>query len=437
MYRFWFTFLRELRLLGRDRSGLLLLFVMPAVLVVVITLVQDNVFKDQGGTPLVGVVVDQDGGEVAREVIRRLAQVPQVALEPHPGEVAMDAAQLRAAVQRGAYRFGLVLPEGLTMAVRERIDGEIERMFSGSAGAGGLADPPLPAITLHLDPTLTGGYGAAVTGALNQAVAAMQAAWRMRALEAALNQRITLLNEALGEMPGGESLPAVSLTGEGPALVAVTEAPPQAILPTAVQQNVPAWALFGMFFVAVPLAGGLIRERQQGIAARLMTMPVSRLTLLAGKLGAYVCVCLLQFGLILMVGHWLMPRLGTAALAVGDAYGALALVVLCSALAATGFGLMLGTLARTQEQATTLGPIAVVIAAALGGLMVPVFAMPPAMQTLSRISPLAWGHDAFMTLFVRAGDLGAVTGQLTAMLLFAAGTLLIALIGTHRRWHRQ
>jgi ABC-2 type transport system permease protein len=43
--------------------------------------------------------------------------------------------------------------------------------------------------------------------------------------------------------------------------------------PTAAQQNVPAWALFGMFFIVVPLSGSLIRERQTGSLLRLMTMP--------------------------------------------------------------------------------------------------------------------------------------------------------------------
>lgn len=422
--------------MGRDRSGLLLLFAMPAVLVVVITLVQDNVFKDQGGTRLEGVVVDRDGGEVARDLIRRLEQVPFLALVRTGDDTLLDDAGVRRAVHAGGYRFGIVLPDGLSESVRGRVEEEIRGMFSGNDGADAPVTDAPARITLHLDPTMTGGYRTAVAGALDQAVAATQIMLRMRALEQGLNRRIARLNEAMGGMPEGQSLPVLAPALEDPPLVRVAEAIPGRGVPTAVQQNVPAWALFGMFFIAVPLAGGLIRERRQGIAARLMTMPVPRLALLAGKLCAYACVCLVQFVLIVLVGKWLLPRLGTAVLDMGDAHGAVALVVLCSALAATGFGVMLGTLARTQEQATTLGPIAVVIAAALGGLMVPVFAMPAGMQALSRISPLAWGHDAFMELFVRGGDVSAVTGQVTSLLLFFAATLLVSMIATHRRWRR-
>src|SRR5690606_3490966 len=138
--------------------------------------------------------------------------------------------------------------------------------------------------------------------------------------------------------------------------------------------------------IVVPLSGSLIRERREGIFARLMIMPVSRVTLMLGKLGAYVGVCLVQFFCIVAVGKWLLPALGTDPLELTQGWTIL-LVALCSALAATGYGIMLGALARTNEQAAILGPVTVVIAAALGGIMVPVFAMPETMQVISRGSP--------------------------------------------------
>ena len=53
----------------------------------------------------------------------------------------------------------------------------------------------------------------------------------------------------------------------------------------------------------------------------------------------------------------------------------------------------------------TFGAVSVVIAAAIGGIMVPVFAMPPVMQTISIFSPLSWGLNAFLDVFVRGGSL--------------------------------
>ena len=96
------------------------------------------------------------------------------------------------------------------------------------------------------------------------------------------------------------------------------------------------------------------------------------------------------------------------------------------ALAACGYGLMLGTLARTLEQATMFGAVSVVCAAALGGIMVPVYVMPPVMQTISMFSPLAWGLNALVEISVREGTLGSVRHELLYLAVFTAGTVAIA-----------
>jgi ABC-2 type transport system permease protein len=204
-------------------------------------------------------------------------------------------------------------------------------------------------------------------------------------------------------------------------------------LPTAVQHNVPAWALFGMFFIVVPLAGSLIRERDSGTFSRILTMPVSPLVLIAGKMAAYTVVCMAQFVFIVLIGKTVLPFLGTDALQMGSSVGAVTGVAVCSALAATAYGVMLGTVARSYEQAATVGPISVVMAAALGGIMVPVFAMPSVMRTISSFSPLAWSHGAFLELFIRGGSLTDVWGRLVWLLLFFCANLCVAWAVFRRR----
>ncbi len=204
-------------------------------------------------------------------------------------------------------------------------------------------------------------------------------------------------------------------------------------LPTSVQQNVPAWALFGMFFIVVPLAGSLIKERQEGTFARLMSMPVSYVTLLLGKLAAYVLVCFIQFSLIVLIGKLLLPVMGTSTLDLGSSPAAVVVIVLSATLAATGYGVALGTIARTYEQASMFGPISVVIAAALGGIMVPVFAMPKIMQSISAFSPLAWGLNSFLEIFVRGGDLMSVAFEVSLLLLFFIAAMLVSWIYFVRR----
>jgi len=101
----------------------------------------------------------------------------------------------------------------------------------------------------------------------------------------------------------------------------VAAAEPEAMLPTSVQQNVPAWTLFAMFMVVIPLAGGLVKERQMGTMTRLRMLPVPAFTLLGTKVAAYLFVCLSQFATMVLIGMWVMPRLGTPAFELGAHLG--------------------------------------------------------------------------------------------------------------------
>ena len=203
-------------------------------------------------------------------------------------------------------------------------------------------------------------------------------------------------------------------------------------IPSSVQQNVPAWSLFGIFFIVVPLAGSLLGERRSTTIKRLFSMPVSPLTLLVGKVVAYVLVCLAQCGLILMIGKYLLPALGTPAFEIGPQPLAALVVTLCAILAATGYGTLLGVVARTYAQSAMFGAISVVVAAALGGVMVPVYAMPKLMQVISVVSPLNWGLEAFLDIFVRGGSLATVVGQLVGLLAFFMVSMLLAWISLFR-----
>jgi ABC-2 type transport system permease protein len=75
----------------------------------------------------------------------------------------------------------------------------------------------------------------------------------------------------------------------------------------------------------------------------------------------------------------------------------------------------------------------VVVAAALGGVMVPVYMMPKAIQTISAFSPLSWGLDGFLEIFVRGEGLAAVADNALALLAFFAATLAIAWWLFHRQ----
>jgi len=160
---------------------------------------------------------------------------------------------------------------------------------------------------------------------------------------------------------------------------------------------------------------------------------MSCLTILAGKIVTYVFVCIAQFWLVLTVGKFLLPLLGAPALEAGSSPIALVVIALSAALAACGYGILLGTMARTYEQASAFGAVSVVIAAVLGGVMVPVFAMPSVMKKISLFSPLSWGMNAFLDIFLRGGNLETVLPDITLLGLFFLVTTVIAWFNLSRK----
>src|SRR5690554_7994767 len=55
------------------------------------------------------------------------------------------------------------------------------------------------------------------------------------------------------------------------------------IAPTAVQHNLPAWTLFAIFFIVIPLSINIVKEKNQGTNVRLKTLPVSSFHLMLSR----------------------------------------------------------------------------------------------------------------------------------------------------------
>jgi ABC-2 type transport system permease protein len=192
------------------------------------------------------------------------------------------------------------------------------------------------------------------------------------------------------------------------------------ITPTAVQQNAPAWTLLAMFFLTVPLSVSFIREREQGNLFRLQTMTVPAWVVLGGKALPFFVINQIQMASILAVSVYLLPLLGGDRLDLGNAPLALLLLGAAASLAAIGFGIAVSMYARTAEQAASFSSATVMIMAALGGILVPKAVMPPLMQKLAMLSPLSWGLDGFLDVFVRGGGIHEMLPEMLGLLAFSA-----------------
>lgn len=198
--------------------------------------------------------------------------------------------------------------------------------------------------------------------------------------------------------------------------------------PSSVQQSVPAWLVFAMFFSVVPLANTLISERQHGTLRRLRTLPVSPALPIIGKLIPYFVINQIQVLLMLAVGVYLMPLFGADSLTLGHSLGGLAVISVALSMAALGYGILIAVIARTTDQAATLGGVGNILLAALGGIMVPRFVMPDTMQRIADFSPMAWGLEGFLDIFLRNGTVADVLPEATALLVLGTTTIALALV---------
>ena len=196
--------------------------------------------------------------------------------------------------------------------------------------------------------------------------------------------------------------------------------------PNATQQSVPSWIVFGMFFVTIPMSTIFINERTQNTLMRMTSMNISTPALFAGKIAPYLVINQVQVWLMILCGMYLVPLLGGDPLTLGHSIVGLCMVSFALSLAAIGTASLIAVIAATVEQAGTVGGIINILFGAVGGIMVPKFYMPEAMQQITVVSPMSWGLEGFLDIFLRGYEASAVIPETLALAGFGMALLLLA-----------
>lgn len=376
---------KEFLLLSRDPHGLLLLFVMPAVFVLIMTFALQNQYAMNHETRLDFFLVNQDGGQFSAAFARELGAVSPF------NRVTADAAEteLRQRARADEVMFLVVIRP------------DFEQNLAVRARAVKLLVAP------GTSPVFAGIAEARVTELLNR----------------------FYLQYRMASLPG---ISAGVLDTSTPLVDSESLFDDSGVLPSSVQHNVPAWLLFAMFFIAVPLSTTLIHERQQGTLMRLQTMGVSRAQVLSGKVVPYLLVNLMQVVLLFLIGLYLVPLLGGDQLTLGSHPAGLVLVSVAASLAAVCYALFIAQITSTVEQATIVAAVFNIIMAAIGGVMVPRFLMPEAMRQLGDFSPMAWGLEGFFDILLRHGTVVDVLPETGGLLGFAALMLALTFVFSRR-----
>ncbi|MCF6346959.1 MAG: ABC transporter permease [Flavobacteriaceae bacterium] len=410
---------KEMLLLVRDLGGLAILFVMPLVLIITVTLIQDSSFKIMNNVKIPILFVDNDKGDLSKTIQNNLEESDIFEIITQKDNIDLTEELARTAVLKGKYQLVVIIPKDITIDLQRKVSQNVSKILSElGVEEDTLRNKELISakeIKLYFDPASQKTFKNAVMNSIDKMIAKIESKSIYSAFQeefsedgvendSSLDEGNFITFKEINPKEGGED-----------------------IFPNSTQHNVPAWTLFAIFFIVIPLSINVVKEKSQGTFVRLRTNPVSYATVLGGKIITYLIVCLIQFLLMLAIGVFIFPYLGLATLEVGSNFIVLFLVALFSGLAAIGFGILLGTLAKTYEQAPPFGATAVVILAAIGGVWVPVFMMPQFMQTLSNISPMSWGLNAFYDVFLRHGGIVEVLPEIGLLFLFFIITVAISI----------
>jgi ABC-2 type transport system permease protein len=415
-YKLWTSVYKEFLLLRRDFGGVIILFVMPLVLIVTVTLIQDSTFKKVSDSKIPILVVDSDKGTVSKNVLDQLQQSDIFTVVTQIDRRKLDENIARDAVFKGKFQLAIIIPEKLSSDLQAKIDQNVNKIVSSLGMTDSVPPTEIKTIAqkevkLYFDPAVQMAFKNAVMGTIDKMISQIET----QSIYATFQDQL------------GDS----SINFEQKSFIAFKEIVPRVnnkeIIPNSTQHNVPAWTLFAIFFIVIPLSINMVKEKTQGTFIRLRTNPVPSIIVMGGKIITYLVICMIQFYMMVAVAVYIFPHLGLPSLNVNGHLFMMSIVALFSGFAAIGFGILLGTVAKTQEQSAPFGATSVIILAAIGGVWVPVFAMPATMQIIAQSSPMNWGLNAFYDVLLRQAGVSGILYEIGLLFLFFIVTTSIAL----------
>jgi ABC-2 type transport system permease protein len=349
--------------------------------------------EDNG--PLGGALVDLLGSADLADLIQ---------LEP-----ANDPTAARASVEAGTHAALITIPRGFSAGLME----------SGAAAAP---------IAVDTDPART------ISG---DVVVSIVREFVRRAQMTQTTVDVTLTQLAAAELVVPEQFAAVARqVAETTAAAGFPEAAPITVQTESARPDTssnfnplayfaPAMALLFLMYTVTIGARSFLAERQERTLARMLVAPISGAQVLGGKVLGIFLSGAAQVGLLVALSAALFGlRWGNPA--------GVVLIILAAAAAATGWGLLVASLAGTPAQVGTIGTTLMLSFGILGGSFVPLDQSSPLLESLGMITPNKWALDGFMAL-ADGGTLTDLAVPLAALLGMAVALFFVAAFIFRRR----
>jgi ABC-2 type transport system permease protein len=188
------------------------------------------------------------------------------------------------------------------------------------------------------------------------------------------------------------------------------------------KQNVPGYAVMFALFTILSGGGAMLREKEMGTFRRLLMAPVTRSSILIGKLLPTFITVLLQMTVFFAFGHLVFG------MELGQSLGGLALVGAAVALAATSMSILMATFVKTESQLSGVSLLVVLAMSSLGGSWWPLEIVPDFMRNLAHLITInAWAMDGFKDILWYGRGVADVLPEVGVLVLFSLVTFGVGL----------
>jgi len=422
MFKLWTTIRKDTLLLLRDKVGLLLMFVMPILLVLVITSIQNSTFELVNENKIPLLVCNKDTAQTSKEFIDALNQIGMFQMEVVSSD--LSPTSLNTLMHDKDALISIVIPTTFSSSIQQKTTQVTTNALQefGLNDSSSVRETPLEkseSLLFFYNPVLQQSFLQSINGALTSAIQIIEGKKLVQQLYVTLNEKPMPQNLQMEILQKNISIEEIAAAKDG-----------SKTIPNATQHNVPAWTIFAMFFIVISLGGSIVQEKLSGSFVRLKTLPTNYLVALLSKQITYLGVTLSQVVVIFSLGIWIFPYIGLPALNMpSDLLGLFIVSVLCGG-AAISYAICIGTFAQTQEQANGFGAVSIVILASVSGILVPSFAMPQSFAIVMKLSPLYWCLESYYGLFLERGnfwDILESTLPLVGFIIIIQGITIIGL----------
>ena len=378
--------------LSRDRAAQVMVFVLPVAFFSIFAVIFGGRSGSTGTGRLPVIVVDESATAKSRALVQALeadSGLRVVTTSPaRAGENAPSATLTRASaedmVKRGDLSVALILPKGIEESLGS---------FGGHGVKALILDDPSDPVAARL-------VGGLLQRAALRAASAGGGFMGMAARDP--DEMLPLRFEQREVLGQKRETPMVAFYAAGIAVMFI-------------------------MFSAAGAGGALIDETDAGTLERVLTTGLGMNGLLLAKWLYSASLACLQITVMFVWGMLVFH------LPLVEHLPGFVVMTVCTAVAASAFGLVLATLSRTRQQLAGLANLIVLSLNALGGSMFPRFLMSDGLQRASLVGFNAWALDGYIKVFWRDVPLAGLLPQVGALIGFTALFLGLAR-RLARRW---